>query len=63
MGNLAFIWESQGRLDEALDLMRRCVEFQQQILGPNHPHTVFNRSALREWEAANGGLHDEIADI
>ena len=26
MANLAFTWESQSRLDEALALMRRCVE-------------------------------------
>ncbi|KAM7191328.1 hypothetical protein V8F33_008931 [Rhypophila sp. PSN 637] len=42
IGNLAFTWESQGRLDEAVDLIGRCVEFKQQILGPDHPHILSN---------------------
>ena len=63
MSNLAFTWGSQGRLNEALDLMRQCVEFQQRILGLDHPRTVSNRSTLCGWEAAGGRFHDETVGI
>ncbi|KAK3339782.1 hypothetical protein B0T25DRAFT_594492 [Lasiosphaeria hispida] len=45
MANLAFTWRSQGRLNEALDLIRRCVEFQQQIL-LDHPYMASNFSYI-----------------
>lgn len=62
MANLAFTWKSQGRLDEALALMRRCVEFQQRILGPDHPSTISNFCTLRRWERVGGRSHGEAVD-
>ncbi|KAE8383299.1 purine and uridine phosphorylase [Aspergillus bertholletiae] len=37
MANLAYTWESQGKLQDALTLMKNCSELRSKILGPNHP--------------------------
>ncbi|KAK0715593.1 hypothetical protein B0H67DRAFT_581060 [Lasiosphaeris hirsuta] len=63
MANLASTWKSLGCLKEALHLMRRCVEFQQQILGPDHPRTVSTFSKVRRWEVASRRSHDETTGI
>jgi hypothetical protein len=39
MNNLAWIWKSQGRDDEALNLMTTCVQLLTGKLGVNHPNT------------------------
>ncbi|KAK0701310.1 hypothetical protein B0H67DRAFT_500785, partial [Lasiosphaeris hirsuta] len=63
MANLASTWKSLCRLKEALHLIRRCVEFQQQILDPDHPYTVSTFSRLRQWEAASRPSNDETTSI
>ncbi|KAH7378589.1 Tetratricopeptide repeat-domain-containing protein [Cadophora sp. MPI-SDFR-AT-0126] len=39
MNNLAFTWKSQGRVDDAINLMEECVTLRTQIIGINHPNT------------------------
>lgn len=47
IATLTYTWKSQGRLNEALELMRRYVELEQQILSPDYPYTVSYVSTLR----------------
>ena len=49
MHNLAFTWEGQGRLDDALDLMHQCVQLLQKVLGPDHPDSKVSLSTLQKW--------------
>ena len=50
MNNLAFTWKNQGRLDDALGLMRQSVQLRQKVLGPDHPHTQSSLSTLHGWQ-------------
>jgi hypothetical protein len=40
MINLAWVYTSQGKLQEAVDLGERALEGQRRILGETHPHTL-----------------------
>ncbi|KAL2195759.1 hypothetical protein P885DRAFT_70379 [Corynascus similis CBS 632.67] len=42
--------ESQGRLNDAVDLMETCFHYRQQVLGKNHPDTASALSLLTEWQ-------------
>ena len=53
MGNLAFTWKKQGRVAEAIELMKKCVQLQTQILGAGHPDTLSSSEDLIEWETEN----------
>ncbi|KAK4243173.1 kinesin light chain 3 [Corynascus novoguineensis] len=50
MANLAHTWNSQDRLEDALNLMKTCFHHQQQVLGRDHPDTVSTLSILTEWQ-------------
>ena len=47
MNNLAIMWKSQGRNEEAIVLMKECVELRKKVLGPSHPDTEQSLEALR----------------
>jgi tetratricopeptide (TPR) repeat protein len=40
LNNLAGLYESQGRYDEAETILHRALEIYQQVLGDNHPNTL-----------------------
>ncbi|EPE06925.1 kinesin light chain 1 [Ophiostoma piceae UAMH 11346] len=48
---LAGVWEKQGRLSLAVDLMRDVIESFQRLLGPGHSLTTEAQQALGSWEA------------
>ncbi|KAM7210178.1 hypothetical protein V8F06_014435, partial [Rhypophila decipiens] len=48
--NLAFTWNGQGRLKDALDLMKECCFLRTHKLGPEHPHTISSMAAFRVWQ-------------
>jgi hypothetical protein len=50
MNHLSPFWKAQGRLTEALDLLRSCHRSEQKKLGPNHPYTLSTSEALKRWE-------------
>ncbi|KAH6889865.1 hypothetical protein B0T10DRAFT_486940 [Thelonectria olida] len=39
-----------GKKDEAVELMQKCVELRQKMLGPEHEDTIKSVAALEEWE-------------
>lgn len=49
MNNLAFTWKEQGRHTNALALIKDCAQARQQVLGPEHPHTVSSLSTVTDW--------------
>ena len=51
MHNLAFTWEGQGRDEEAIKLMDKCVRLRTNVLGTNHYLTLSSIVALNGWEA------------
>ncbi|KAK4206031.1 hypothetical protein QBC37DRAFT_329451 [Rhypophila decipiens] len=50
MANLAFTWKGQGRLKDALDLMKGCCFFRTRKLGPEHPDTISSMVSSRVWQ-------------
>ena len=50
MNNLALIFKNEDRYDEAMELMRACVQLRKKILGVDHPYTVSSLKTLDEWQ-------------
>ena len=50
MASLAVTWKYSARNAEAIDLLRNCINKQQQTLGRHHPTVLFNSETLFEWE-------------
>ncbi|KAB8069868.1 hypothetical protein BDV29DRAFT_182039 [Aspergillus leporis] len=50
MANLAYTWESQGKLHDALALMKNCSELRSKVLGPNHPDARAPPYILSNWK-------------
>jgi Tetratricopeptide repeat len=48
MSNLAWTYESPGRLMEASELMQQAVERSKMALGEQHPDTVHRQAKLRQ---------------
>jgi hypothetical protein len=53
MNNLALTWKHRGRDNEALELMKNCLQLQKQRLGPDHPHTMSSSRTLDVWQRGN----------
>ena len=53
MKNLAFTWKGQNRDEEALTLMKHCIQLQKKILGPGHPFTMSTLTILDTWKLEN----------
>ncbi|KAI1149240.1 P-loop containing nucleoside triphosphate hydrolase protein [Nemania diffusa] len=49
MNNLAHTWKSQGRDQDALELMEKCYHARIRVSGPEHPHTQLSLSAIQKW--------------
>ncbi len=49
MVELARIWKGQARLSESLELLRKCLDLQERVLGSDHSDTVNTRSTLSAW--------------
>ncbi|CAH0028383.1 unnamed protein product [Clonostachys rhizophaga] len=47
--NLAMTWKGQGRDNDAMALLQKCVEAQRRVLGTNHPGTLHFLSILNDW--------------
>ncbi|KAL2847247.1 hypothetical protein BJY01DRAFT_212762 [Aspergillus pseudoustus] len=56
MANLAYTWKSQGRVLEALALLKESCRLRHKVLGPDHPSTREAVNALDDWQ----GEHDLI---
>ncbi|KAB8237922.1 uncharacterized protein BDW43DRAFT_321109 [Aspergillus alliaceus] len=50
MANLAYTWESQGKLHDAMALMENCSELRSKVLGPNHPDARASSHTLSHWK-------------
>jgi hypothetical protein len=56
MNNFAFAFKFQGRNDEAISLLKTCLQLRKQVLGlgPHHPDTESSLEALvNEWPREN----------
>jgi hypothetical protein len=53
MNDLAFTLKFQCRNDEAISLMKTCLQLRKQILGPQHPDTESSLEALNKWQMEN----------
>ncbi|KAF2191285.1 hypothetical protein K469DRAFT_557887, partial [Zopfia rhizophila CBS 207.26] len=53
MANLAFTRKGQGRDEEAIKLMDKCVQLTTRVLGSSHPHTLSSLDALDSWRLEN----------
>lgn len=51
MANLAYTRKSQGRDEEAIDLMKEATRLQGQRLGIDHPDIMNSAQTLDEWLA------------
>ncbi|KAE8394391.1 hypothetical protein BDV23DRAFT_169693 [Aspergillus alliaceus] len=49
MISLAYTWEAQGKLQDALTLLQICSELRSKVLGPDHPDIRSSSCALRDW--------------
>ncbi|KAL5001020.1 hypothetical protein BDV10DRAFT_199592 [Aspergillus recurvatus] len=56
MANLAHIWKSQAKVQDALALLKECVQRQNNVLGQDHPHARASFNTLRDWETAETRL-------
>ncbi|MEH2057724.1 MAG: tetratricopeptide repeat protein [Nostoc sp.] len=51
LNNLALLYNSQGRYDQAEPLFLQALEIRQQVFGVNHPNTVTVRQNLENLQA------------
>ncbi|KNG84272.1 hypothetical protein ANOM_008428 [Aspergillus nomiae NRRL 13137] len=51
MHYLAYTWKSLGNIQPALDLVNKCVELRNEVLGSNYPDFMSSYNALKNWEA------------
>ncbi|OAL06354.1 TPR-like protein [Phaeosphaeriaceae sp. SRC1lsM3a] len=49
MVNLAFTWKAQGRGEEAIALMRQCIEQRERVLRVDHPDLTSCVRVLEQW--------------
>jgi hypothetical protein len=63
MNILAAIYYSQGRDDEAIQLMERVIHLMKKIIEPGHPFTKNSIELLAEWtmNRSNHEMPDEIS--
>jgi hypothetical protein len=52
INNLAFAMKQYGRRMDAIKLMTECLQLRNQVLSPEHPHTLSSTTALAEWQSA-----------
>ncbi|KAM7211335.1 hypothetical protein V8F06_013291 [Rhypophila decipiens] len=57
MNNLAFTWKGQGRLKDALDLIKECCFLRTRKLGLEHPNTISSMAASRIWQQEQDSQH------
>ncbi|MDA8017759.1 MAG: serine/threonine-protein kinase [Thermoanaerobaculia bacterium] len=62
LGILSNIRAEQGDLESAIDLKHQALELQQQLLGPDHPHTQISRNDLATM-LKNVGRFAESAEL
>jgi hypothetical protein len=49
MNNLAYTYKSQGRLSDALELMKSCLHLRERVLGSLHPDTISTIFTVTDW--------------
>ena len=59
--NLAYAYQTAGRLDKAIALFEQTLNDSTRILGPHHPHTLTSRHNLAGAYRAAGRLDEAIA--
>jgi tetratricopeptide (TPR) repeat protein len=62
MNNLAYLYHSQGRYDEAEPLYVECLELRKAILGASHPYTLASMNNLVNLYISQG-KHDQAEKI
>ena len=60
MANLAFTWKAQGQRAKAIDLLRQCAQLRRHVLRDHHPDLLSSLVALRQWEAEELELENEV---
>ena len=50
MWNLSYTLKTLHRHAEALSLLQACVQLQDRLLGPTHPHTAAATAELEAWK-------------
>jgi hypothetical protein len=50
MANLAYTWKSQGRLGEAIALLKEAKILREEVLDREHPDTKNTTQTLHDWE-------------
>ena len=60
MNNLAFTVKGQGRDAEAIDLMSKCVQSRERVLGVSHPYTLSSSDALTSWRLEAVSIGDVL---
>lgn len=63
INELANTWADMGRLTESIDMMKRCVQMQQEVLGPAHQDTVRSVAELVELERMRNSSQSTEQDI
>jgi hypothetical protein len=58
ISNLALTLKGQGHHRKAMVLIERCVQLQEKVLGPEHPHTKSSHSTLNQWRLENTDVVD-----
>jgi hypothetical protein len=60
MHDLAIIWYSQNRHDDAMNLMDECLQLSRPILGPDHALTKEPGKVFDEWRIGIDRLDDLV---
>ncbi|KAJ0413053.1 hypothetical protein BJY00DRAFT_297479, partial [Aspergillus carlsbadensis] len=59
MVSLAYTWKSQGRVLEALALLKESCRLRHKVLGPDHPSTRDTVDALDDWQGEQDSILNE----
>jgi hypothetical protein len=63
MANLACIWKSQCRDEEAIGLIMQAHKIQRARTGADHPHTIAWAQTLRQWLTDLGSAENTFEDL
>ena len=55
METLAITHQEQGRGEEALLLLEKCIQLREKVIGPHHPYTKNSRQRLAVWRKEEKG--------
>jgi streptomycin 6-kinase len=50
MNNLSFTLKGQGRDDEAVSVLKLCLQLGRRVFGPQHPNILSSLKVLDKWQ-------------